>query len=124
MVDPDALARLRRSVGGWNTWRAANRGPVDLSGVDLIGARLAGADLSRVALVGAYLIGADLRGADLRLADLRATDLRGADLAGTDLSTALFLVAPQLELARGDAATRLPSALDRPAHWSDDVAQA
>ena len=86
-------------------------------GADLIGAKLKGADLRGANLRGAYLIGADLRAADLTVADLIGADLRGANLAGADLSTSLFLTQPQADAATGDAATRLPAALDRPAHW-------
>ena len=90
----------------------------DRRGADLIGAKLKGADLRGANLRGAYLIGADLRGADLRLADLIGADLRDADLAGADLTDAIFLTQSQLDAARGDAATRLPPSLTRPAHWS------
>ncbi|MER7547537.1 pentapeptide repeat-containing protein [Spirillospora sp. NPDC127506] len=86
-------------------------------GADLIGARLAGADLRGACLRGAYLIAADLRGADLRSADLIGADLRGADLRGADLTGCLFLTQGQLDSARGDAGTRLPDAVGRPAHW-------
>jgi len=87
-------------------------------GADLIGADLRGADLRATDLRGALLIGADLRAADLRVADLIGADLRGADLRGADLRGALFVTGPQLGAARGDAATRVPAALDRPAHWT------
>ncbi|MET7904497.1 pentapeptide repeat-containing protein [Streptomyces sp. NPDC005355] len=86
-------------------------------GADLIGARLQGADLRGANLRGAYLIAADLGRADLTAADLIGADLRDADLRGADLTDALFLTQAQLNAARGDAATRLPSALTRPAHW-------
>ncbi|WP_233515544.1 pentapeptide repeat-containing protein [Marinitenerispora sediminis] len=86
-------------------------------GADLIGARLRGADLRGANLRGAYLIAADLRGADLRTADLIGADLRDADLRGADLTGGIFLTQPQLDSARGDAETRLPEALSRPAHW-------
>ncbi|MGA5561427.1 pentapeptide repeat-containing protein [Streptomyces platensis] len=86
-------------------------------GADLMGARLKGADLRGANLRGAYLIGADLKGADLRTADLIGADLRAADLAGADLTGALFLTQSQLNAAKGDAATKLPQALSRPAHW-------
>lgn len=86
-------------------------------GADLFGARLKGADLRGADLRGAYLIAADLRGADLRLADLIGADLRDADLRGADLTGAIFLTQPQLQAAKGDAATRLPGSLVRPAHW-------
>ncbi|MFJ8626081.1 pentapeptide repeat-containing protein [Kitasatospora sp. NPDC093550] len=90
----------------------------DHRGGDLFGARLRGADLRGANLRGALLVAADLSGADLRLADLIGADLRDADLAGADLSTALFLTQTQLHAARGDAATRLPAGLTRPAHWA------
>ncbi|MFB7982566.1 pentapeptide repeat-containing protein [Streptomyces vinaceus] len=87
-------------------------------GADLMGARLAGCDLRGANFRGAYLIAADLSGADLRGADLIGADFRDADLRGADLRGALFLTQPQLGAARGDAATRIPSTLVRPAHWS------
>nr|WP_316521642.1 pentapeptide repeat-containing protein [Kitasatospora sp. K002] len=88
-------------------------------GADFFGARLRGADLHGANLRGALLVAADLSGADLRLADLVGADLRDANLAGADLSTALFLTQAQLDAARGDATTRLPAALARPAHWPE-----
>ena len=98
--------------------RAEVEGPrKDHRGADLIGARLRGADLRGASLRGAYLIGADLRGADLRSADVIGVDFRGADLRGANLTGALFLVQSQVDAAVGDAATVLPSALRRPAHW-------
>lgn len=89
----------------------------DHRGADLIGARLGGADLRGANLRGAYLIGADLRGADLRTADLIGADLRDADLGGADLTGSVFLIQSQLDAAKGDAETRLPPSLTRPAHW-------
>jgi Pentapeptide repeats (8 copies) len=84
---------------------------------DLVGVRWRGADLRRASFRGALLLGADLRDADLRLADLLGADLRGADLRGADLSTSLFVTPMQAAAARGDAATRLPARVPRPAHW-------
>lgn len=90
-------------------------------GADLIGARLGGADLRGADLRGAYLIAADLTGADLRGADLIGADLRDADLTDADLTGAFFLTQPQLNAARGNAGTRLPSSVGRPAHWAAEV---
>ncbi|PXY22213.1 hypothetical protein BAY60_20200 [Prauserella muralis] len=84
---------------------------------DLAGARLAGARLRGANLRGACLIAANLRGADLRLADLIGADLRDADLGGADLTGSLFVTQAQVNAARGDAGTRIPAALTRPAHW-------
>ena len=81
-------------------------------------ATCAGRDLRDASLRGAYLIGADLRGVDLGAADLLGADLRAADVRGADLSRCLFLTRPQVEAARGDMSTRLPVALERPAHWA------
>jgi uncharacterized protein YjbI with pentapeptide repeats len=91
----------------------------DRSGADLMGRHLAGVDLRRASLRGAYLIGTNLAGADLRRADLAGADLRGAQLAGADLSTSLFVTQAQLDVARGDARTKLPPGLRRPGHWTD-----
>ncbi len=87
-------------------------------GKHLIGARLRNADLRYADLRGALLVGADLRGADLTLADVIGADLRGADLRGADLSGTLFLIQSQLDAAKGDASTKLPAKVSRPAHWS------
>jgi uncharacterized protein YjbI with pentapeptide repeats len=89
----------------------------DRRGADLIGANLKGAELRGANLRGAYLIAADLKGADLRDADLIGADLRDADLGGADLTGSLFLTPSQLNAAKGDASTKLPAALTRPAHW-------
>lgn len=98
--------------------RAQMPGPgQNYRGADLVGAGLAGADLRGAALRGARLIAADLTGADLTGADVTGADFRNADLSGADLSGSLFLTQPQLDAARGSAATGLPDSLARPAHW-------
>ena len=88
-----------------------------LRGADLIGANLAGADLRGASLRGSYLIGADLRHADLRMADLTGADLRGANIKGADLTGSIFLVQSQIDSAKGDIETRLPTSLTHPRHW-------
>jgi uncharacterized protein YjbI with pentapeptide repeats len=97
--------------------RAGVRHKKDHRGDDLIGADLEGADLRGASLRGAYLIGADLRGADLGRADVTGADLRGADLRAADLTDAIFLTQSQLDSAKGDSGTRLPSSLTHPDHW-------
>lgn len=54
------------------------------------------------------------RGVDLIGADFRDADLRGANLTGS-----IFLTQAQLNAAKGDADTKLPPSLARPAHWSN-----
>jgi uncharacterized protein YjbI with pentapeptide repeats len=98
--------------------RAGAPGPrVDHRGADLIAADLRGTDLRGANLRGARLLGARLQGADLRLADLTGADLRDADLSGADLVESLFVTQSQLDAAHGDASTRLPPSLSRPAIW-------
>lgn len=89
----------------------------DRRGADLIGAKLKGADLRGSNLRGAYLIGANLKGADLRFADVIGADLRDADVRGADFSESIFLTQTQVNAAKGDAETKLPSVLARPSHW-------
>ncbi|MGQ4387716.1 pentapeptide repeat-containing protein [Streptomyces sp. SAS_270] len=107
------LVRARAVAG-----RAGKGRPKDRRGADLMGARLKGADLRGANLRGAYLIAADLTGADLRGADMIGADLRDTDLTDADLTGAFFLTQPQLNAARGSAATRLPESVARPGHWT------
>ena len=126
-LDPDSLAGLkvaplRESVslllGEISTSvRSGLRGR-EYRGADLIGRDLSHRSLRGANLRGAYLIGANLTGTDLRQADLIGADLRGARLPAANLSTTLFLTQPQINAATGTAATKLPPALRRPAHWS------
>ncbi|MGW6130718.1 pentapeptide repeat-containing protein [Cellulomonas sp. NPDC055163] len=113
----DAVAATLRRASALVRSAAGTR-TADHRGAQLLGADLRRADLRGATFAGALLVGADLRGADLRLADLVGADLRGADLAGADLTETLFLTQSQVNAARGDAATRLPAGLERPAHWS------
>ncbi len=86
-------------------------------GVDLIAADLRRIDLRGANLRGAYLIAADLRGTDLSGTDFIGADFRDADLTGADLSKSIFLTQAQLNVAKGDSSTKLPSSLIRPTHW-------
>jgi uncharacterized protein YjbI with pentapeptide repeats len=100
-------ARVRAGLGG-----------PDLRGRDLAGRALRAESLRGGDLRGALLLGADLQSADLRSADLLGADLRGADLRGADLTDAVFVTAPQLAAAHGDATTRIPEALNPLRHWN------
>lgn len=99
--------------------RAGARHPdLDRRSADLVGRNLRGVDWSGAMLRGALLVGANLRRADLSRADVIGADFRGADLRGADLTGAIFLIQSQLDVATGDAATRIDDTLRRPAHWS------
>jgi hypothetical protein len=89
-----------------------------LEGAYLIEAHLEGASLSWAHLERAFLRIAHLEGAVLAEAHLEDADLRWAHLEGADLRGADGLTQGQIEAAYGDAATRLPAGLTRPAHWT------
>ncbi|MEH6945212.1 pentapeptide repeat-containing protein [Bacillus sp. JJ722] len=89
-------------------------------GSDFIGAKLKGADLRGANLRGALFIAADLRDADLRMADLIGADLRDTDLSGANLTGSIFLTQAQINAAKGNQYTKLPSALDIPNHWREE----
>ena len=87
-------------------------GRSNLFGTDLRTAPLKGADLKGAFLIAANLSNTDLSGAILIGADLRDTDIRGANLANT-----LFLTQAQINTAKGNALTTLPSHLAKPSSW-------
>ncbi len=68
--------------------------------------------------------GVRLREANLTNAHLPETDLAATlldphgDLTLADLATAKNLTQQQLDSARGNEDTKLPTGLQRPAHWS------
>lgn len=124
-----ALSRVNFSRARLN---GANLINADLSGADLsraalwssnlTGANLSRVDLSRAILAGtnlgsANLSGADLSGAYLGGADLSGADLSGANLSGTFLTHVKSFPWEQLPQAHGDADTKLPPDVERPAHW-------
>lgn len=88
---------------------------------DLIGAKLRGSKLQGANLRGALLIAADLRDADLRWSDFIGADLRDTDLSGADLTGSIFLTQAQVNAAKGNSKTKLPSALIYPAHWPKEA---
>jgi uncharacterized protein YjbI with pentapeptide repeats len=129
MADKEHFELLTRDVPGWNKWREDHPDvKPDLSyavmrGADLMLANLRNAVLREADLVLANLRGADLRHADLSWANLVGARLMGVDLAhanicGADLSTAEDLTEEQLRQTKGDAETKLPEDLPRPASWT------
>ena len=130
-------ADLRGANLSWANLSGANFGGANLSGAnlseaDLSGANLIGSNLIKANLSGANLLDADLTRATIFLAHLsRATlgrtnlteaklggaDLSGADLFGVDLSGVLVLTQEQIDSARGDDDTLLPTGLKMPNSW-------
>ncbi|WPK11596.1 pentapeptide repeat-containing protein [Lysinibacillus louembei] len=86
-------------------------------GIDWVGKNLKGKDLRTTDLRGAYLIAANLQNADLRGVDLIGADLRDANISGANLSTSLFLTQMQINSAKGDKQTKLPTYIQPPTHW-------
>ncbi len=86
-------------------------------GADLCGTDLRRTDLRGANLRGAFLIAANLRGTDLSGADLIGADLRDANISGANLSKSIFLTQSQINVAKGDAGTKLPPSLLPPSHW-------
>lgn len=113
----DVLADVSRDLRTASA-TVVDRTPCELARADLAGRDLRPIDLRAGSLRGALLIRADLRGSDLTDTDLLGADLRDADVRGARLTSALFLAQPQVNAARGDAATHLPPGLVRPSHWA------
>ncbi|WP_311447098.1 pentapeptide repeat-containing protein [Frankia nepalensis] len=100
----------------------ANLSRARLDGASLKRAVLFDADLTRASLFDANLTDATLNLANLTDARLNRTDLTGAsldatELGGADLVDARGLVPGQLDVASGNARTRLSTDFQRPASW-------
>jgi uncharacterized protein YjbI with pentapeptide repeats len=88
---------------------------------DYFGAKLRGSDLKGANLRGALLIAADLSNADLRWSDVIGADFRDADISGANLLGSIFLTQAQVNAAKGNKHTKLPTALVMPAHWNQKL---
>jgi hypothetical protein len=74
-------------------------------------------DFREAVLRRADLFWAHLKGANLNGAHLEGANLYRARLEGANLSLATGLIQEQVDAAFGDASTKLPEGLTRPAHW-------
>ena len=138
-------ATLSRVDLRWGDLGSAYLSQANLSEVNLSAANLSQANLDEVNLRGAMLSGADLSGAYLGAADLRGVNLgvvgvpvavgvsvvvgersTGGYSSVLDPDTGAYVVDPggvrnltqdQIDLARGNAETKLPKGLSGPAHW-------
>lgn len=68
-------------------------------------------------LRGALLIAADLRNMNLEGVDFIGADMRDTDLRGADLSKSIFVTQPQINSAKGDEYTKLPTSIVKPPYW-------
>lgn len=89
----------------------------DHARADWMGKKLKGKDLRATDFRGAYLIAADMRNTDLRAVNFIGADLRDVNFSGADLSTSMFLTQMQINSAKGNVNTTLPSHIHRPFHW-------
>jgi hypothetical protein len=126
-------AKLNEAHLGGANLSGAHLDGASLDRTHLLSANLRGAHLERAYLGGAHLDLADLRGAhleraylgmganlfyaDLREAHLERADLTKAHLECADLSSADLKDVKDLDKAFGDAKTKLPDNVARPAHW-------
>jgi uncharacterized protein YjbI with pentapeptide repeats len=105
---------------------------VDFSGANLSGTSFEKAELGRANFEGANLTGSRFTLANLTRADLSKAKFTGpldfanaffylTRLAGLDLTAATGLTQYQIDMACGDADTKLPAGLTAPASWPCDL---
>jgi uncharacterized protein YjbI with pentapeptide repeats len=94
------------------------KGNANFRKLDYFGSDLRKTNLRGVDLRGACLIAVNLRDVDLSWADLIGADLRDANLSGTNLANSIFLTQAQINTAKGDSNTKLPTMIVRPSYWS------
>jgi hypothetical protein len=87
----------------------------DYFGKNFKGANLDGRDFSM-----ALMIAANLKGCSLKKTNFLGADMRDANIKDTDLSGCVFLTQMQINGAQGNAKTRLPANLRRPASWQGE----
>ncbi|MGL5676802.1 MAG: pentapeptide repeat-containing protein [Cellulosilyticaceae bacterium] len=89
-----------------------DNGNKNFFGKNLKGKNLDGKDFTM-----ALMIAANLEKCRLRRANLLGADMRDTNIKDTDLSESLFLTQMQINSAKGNAETKLPSYLSRPSTW-------
>lgn len=101
-----------------NNNKKKSKGKKSLSrGFDFIGSDLRKSNLIGADMRGAFLIAADLRDSNLTGTNLIGADMRDADIRGSNLTDSVFLTQSQINTAKGNSNTKLPSSLVRPTYW-------
>ncbi|WP_425336115.1 pentapeptide repeat-containing protein [Sinorhizobium numidicum] len=134
-ADKANFTRVEAYRGNFSGISAENASFVsaELQRTEFAGARLMGADFEKAELGRANFDKAVLTGTQFPMANLARADLSGAVFEGSidfsrafmfltrieslDLSAAKGLQQEQIDLACGDAATKLPAGLSAPAKW-------
>lgn len=111
-ANSEAVRSMHKKRSASSKLKQPSEGRRDYFGADLRKFDMRGADLR-----GALLIAGNLSGVDLSGADMIAADLRDANLNGSDLSKCLNLTQIQINGAKGNTETKLPSYLKRPRQW-------
>jgi len=88
---PGHVAKVKKRVEAWNSWRLEHSDYLPFDAIDLSGAMLAGANLTRVDLSGSDLSGADLTGAELMFSNLIAADLTKTDFTRAEMGWTYFV---------------------------------
>ena len=88
MANSDHLARLRRGIGSWNSWRRKNPVTPDLTQANFCGADFSDADFSQANLCGANLSRTNLSRANFSEADISEANLSSANLSKAKLGKA------------------------------------
>jgi uncharacterized protein YjbI with pentapeptide repeats len=124
-------ANLKEANLRYTNLKEANLGYANLNEVNLEFANLREADLWYANLKKADLGYANLKEANLWYANLKEANLwetdtsdasfSSASLVSADLSTAINLTQAQINLAYGDATTKLPAGLKRPHSWARET---
>lgn len=86
---------------------------------DFLGKNFKRANLDGRDFIGALLIAASLEGCSLRKTNFLAADMRDANIKNTDLSSSIFLTQMQINSAKGNVNTKLPTNLSRPSTWRE-----
>lgn len=63
------------------------------------------------------LIGSNFNGCSFNKASFLGADMRDANLKNADLSGSIFLTQMQINSAKGNSNTKLPSHISRPKTW-------
>lgn len=84
----------------------------DFFAKDFYNADLSGTDFSM-----AILIAANLKGCNLNKANFLGADIRDANICNADLSSSVFLTQMQINSAKGNSNTKLPSRIVKPLFW-------
>jgi uncharacterized protein YjbI with pentapeptide repeats len=116
-----------KDVDAWAAdFSGASMDDVVLRGAKFFAAGLEAVSLSRAHLEGAVFDGISLQGARLGGAHVDGTvfshvSMPGAELFNLDLSLAIGISSEMVDTALGDASTKLPDGVVRPANWPDKV---